>query len=102
MKYGLLERDLSYIKKGIEKFSEIEEVTLFGSRAMGNFKKASDVDLAIKGTKVTRTTVIRLSGVLNEEYPIPFFFDIIDYEKTSNIKLKEHIDKYGISLYKRT
>jgi predicted nucleotidyltransferase len=88
MKYGLLERDLSYIKKGIEKFSEIEEVTLFGSRAMGNFKKASDVDLAIKGTKVTRTTVIRLSGILNEEYPIPFFFDIIDYEKTSNIKLK--------------
>jgi predicted nucleotidyltransferase len=102
MKYGLLERDLSYIKKGIDNFPEIEEVILFGSRAMGNFKKASDIDLAIKGIKVTRTTVIRLSGLLNEEYPIPFFFDIVHYEKIGNIKLKEHIDKYGISLYKRS
>ena len=52
MKYGLLERDLSYIKKGIEKFSEIEEVTLFGSRAMGNFKKASDV-IGVNFDKIT-------------------------------------------------
>ena len=101
MKFGLLERDLSYIKKGIEKFPEIEEVILFGSRAMGNFKKASDIDLAIKGKKVTREIIIRLSGLLNEEYPIPFFFDVIHYEKINNIKLKEHIDNYGINIFKK-
>ena len=68
---------------------------------MGNFKKASDIDLAIKGKKVTREIIIRLSGLLNEEYPIPFFFDVIHYEKINNIKLKEHIDNYGINIFKK-
>jgi predicted nucleotidyltransferase len=101
MKYGLLDRDFFYIKKGINNFPEIESVILFGSRAMGNFKKASDIDLAVKGKNVTRTTIIRLSGLLNDEYPIPFFFDIVYYDKIENIKLKEHIDIFGKVIYKK-
>ena len=52
--YGLLERDLQYIMEAVRKYSEIEEVILFGSRAMGNYKEGSDVDLALVGEKVDR------------------------------------------------
>ena len=58
--YGLLERDLKYILEAVRKYPEIEKVIIFGSRAMGNYKPGSDIDIALKGQNVNRTTVIRL------------------------------------------
>ena len=46
---GLLDRDIKYIRKALEKYDEIEKAVIFGSRAMGNYKKGSDVDIAIDG-----------------------------------------------------
>jgi len=97
--YGLLERDLKYIIEAVSKYPEIEEVIIFGSRAMGNYKKGSDVDLALKGEKVERKTVRRLSDDLNEEYPLPYFFDVVNYNDISNEELKEHIDNKGKRIY---
>ncbi|WP_347489241.1 nucleotidyltransferase domain-containing protein [Desulfoscipio sp. XC116] len=99
--YGLLERDLNYIMDAVKKYSEIEETILFGSRAMGNYKKGSDVDLALVGEKVDRKTVRRLSDDLNEEYPLPYFFDIVNCNDIMNEELKKHIDSVGKSIYKR-
>ena len=99
--YGLLDRDLKYILEATHKYPEIEEVILFGSRAMGNYKKGSDVDLAIIGESVDRKTIRRLSDDLNEEYPLPYFFDVISYKDISNQELVKHIDNVGISIYTR-
>lgn len=95
MKFGLIKKDFEYINKAINKFIDIEKVVLFGSRAMGNYKNASDVDLAIIGKDINRQTVIKLSGLLNEELPLPYYFDIIDYTHLTDMNLKEHIDKEG-------
>ncbi|WP_204226487.1 nucleotidyltransferase domain-containing protein [Clostridium botulinum] len=51
--FGLLERDIKYINEVLDKFEEIEKAIIFGSRAMGNYKKGSDVDIAIIGKNVT-------------------------------------------------
>lgn len=98
---GLLERDLKFIEEAANKYSEIEEIIIFGSRAMGNYKKGSDVDLALKGPNVNRKTVIRLSDDLNEEYPLPYFFDVVNYNDISNQELKQHIDHVGKTIYKK-
>lgn len=98
---GLLERDLKYILKAASHYSEIEEIIIFGSRAMGNYKKGSDVDIALKGQNVNRTTVSRLSDDLNEEYPLPYFFDLVNYHEISNEELIKHIDNVGKIIYKR-
>ncbi|HBG00524.1 MAG TPA: DNA polymerase III subunit beta [Firmicutes bacterium] len=90
--YGLLDRDLYWIRKAVSNYPEITELLVFGSRAMGNYKKGSDVDLAIKGYQIDRRTVNRLSDDLNEEYPLPYFFDVVHYESISNEELKRHID----------
>lgn len=99
--YGLLERDLKYIVEAVSKYTEIEEIILFGSRAMENYKKGSDVDIALLGNDVSRNTVRGLSDDLNEEYPLPYFFDIINYNEISNKDLKEHIDSVGKTIYRR-
>lgn len=98
--YGLLDRDLKYIKEAVKRYPEIDEVIIFGSRAMGNYKKGSDVDIALKGQAVNRKTAIRLADDLNEKYPLPYFFDVINYNDISNEELKKHIDIVGKTIFK--
>jgi len=97
--FGLLKRDMDNIITCISKLKEIEKVVVFGSRAMGNYKKGSDVDLAVMGQKVNRKTIIKLSEDLNEVYPLPYFFDILDYKEIYNKDLKNHIDIEGREIY---
>ena len=99
--HGLLDRDLKFILEAISKYPEIEEVIIFGSRAMGNYKKGSDIDLALKGEKVTRKVVRRLSDDLEEEYPLPYFFDIVSYNDISDEEFKHHIDNVGNSIWEK-
>lgn len=99
--YGLLDRDLKYILEAVRKYIEIEEVIIFGSRAMGNYKKGSDIDLALVGENVDRKIVRSLSDELNEEYPLPYFFDVVNYKDISNDELIKHIDNVGKSIYVR-
>ena len=99
--YGLLERDLKFILEAISGYSEIEEVIIFGSRAMGNYKKGSDIDLALKGEKVDQRVVRRLSDELEEEYPLPYFFDIVNYNEIEDKEFKYHIDSVGKIIWKK-
>lgn len=99
MKYGLIERDFICINEAIREFPEITEVILFGSRAKGNYKIGSDVDLAIKGDLVTYEITARFADCLNEEKPLPYSFDVVHYEAIAEPKLKEHIDRVGIKIY---
>ena len=99
--HGLLDRDLKFILEAISKYPEIEEVIIFGSRAVGNYKKGSDIDLALKGEKVTRKVVQRLSDDLEEEYPLPYFFDIVSYNDISDEEFKHHIDNVGNSIWEK-
>ncbi|WP_367026739.1 nucleotidyltransferase domain-containing protein [Methylococcus sp. ANG] len=101
MPYGLRDSDLALIVDAIEAFPEIERVLLFGSRAEGNFKTGSDVDLAIQGKAVGHESAVRLAGVLNEEKPLPYYFDVLDYAAITEPGLLEHIDRVGIVIYER-
>jgi len=101
MRYGLSEKQLSEITGIISEFDQIEEAVLFGSRAIGTFKEASDVDIAIKGKKVTAGLAAKLKFMFEEDTYLPFFFDFIAYPAITNEKLKEHIDKKGAVLYRK-
>jgi predicted nucleotidyltransferase len=101
MKFGLKQRDIDNITFALKKYPEIEEAIIFGSRAMGNYKNGSDIDLAVKGKNITHRTLASLNSILEEELPIPFFFDIVDYGKISSEKLIEHIDRVGLVFYRK-
>uniref|UniRef100_C6E103 DNA polymerase beta domain protein region n=1 Tax=Geobacter sp. (strain M21) TaxID=443144 RepID=C6E103_GEOSM len=101
MPYGLLERDLEHILAAVKSLPEISQLVLFGSRAKGNFKTGSDVDLAIKGAAVSYETALKLAEILNEEKPLPYFFDVVHYEGVSEPGLIEHIDRVGVVLYSK-
>ena len=98
---GLTDKDLIYIVDGIKKYSEIDKAIIFGSRALGNFKKGSDIDLTICGAEITKDILNELYDYLNVVCPLPYFFDLSHCESITNDNLKKHIDEYGKLIYKK-
>lgn len=98
MKFGLSEKEIALMFGVFHRFPQIKKIVIFGSRAMGNFKKGSDVDLAVMG-KGNEEPASSVSRILNEETPLPYRFDIVHYETASSKELKQHIDEHGIPFY---
>jgi predicted nucleotidyltransferase len=101
MRFGLTREDLDYLCKAFSAIPEIEEVVIFGSRAMNTHRRGSDVDLAIKGKMLDPATVAHLRFILEEELPLPYFFDVVDYSTIRNTNLKAHIDRHGEIVYRK-
>ena len=99
--HGIAEFSLSELIRTVDDIPEIERVVLFGSRAMGNAKTGSDIDLAIYGHNVTRDTRSRLATELNEYRRIPYYVDVVVYADIDHDGLKRHIDEHGRELYRR-
>ncbi len=98
MRHGLTEEDLATIRRVVRQFPAVEQVLLFGSRAKGNYKPGSDVDLAIKGPNIDYETSARLAEMLNEETLLPYFFDVVHYDSLAEPRLVQHIDRVGVPL----
>ena len=95
---GLSQKELEILKEVFKKFDNINEVILFGSRALGKHRPSSDIDLAIKGN-VDINTLSKLKYILEEETTLPYFFDIVIYDNLENQELKKHIDEFGKIIY---
>jgi predicted nucleotidyltransferase len=96
--FGLKSTDLECIAGILKRYPEIDQAIIFGSRAMNRERKGSDVDIAVKG-KELGSIVPRLAGELNDESPLPYHFDIVDYDLIDNENLKDHIDRVGILIH---
>jgi uncharacterized protein len=77
--FGLNESELHYILSVLSRFKEIQTAKIFGSRAKGNFKPGSDIDLALFGAKVTDAIVTQVHGLLESEGPLPYFIDVLHF-----------------------
>lgn len=93
MKYGLSKISYEVIKQIVQKYPQYQ-FKLFGSRAKGNYKKNSDIDIAILGN-LTNQEKIQL---LNEFdlLAIPYMVDVVFYQDLTKKELIDAIDKEGI------
>jgi len=99
--FGLKPGDLQMICLALEKEPKIEQALIFGSRAKGNYKPGSDVDIALKGKNLTTQILTTISFYLNEETPLPYHFDVINYHTIQEPALVTHIDRVGIVCYNK-
>lgn len=92
MNHGLSERQLRTIKAILSQYAdEITRADLFGSRAMGNYRANSDIDLVLRGN-IREESVDRL-WTLFQESSLPVSVDVRSYELTTYPPLRTHIDK---------
>jgi len=76
---------------------EVEEVIIFGSRALNTNKNGSDLDLALKGQSVDLNTVLSIKEKLDDKDFI-YKTDLVIYSEIQNQDLKKHIDRHGKKL----
>lgn len=72
----------------------IRQVILFGSRARGNYRRSSDIDLAVSGGDF-----LRFSLEVEEETSTPLKYDVINLNQRISRELQESIQREGIVLY---
>ncbi len=100
MKFGLQSETVEMIKAVFQRHKEIEKVKIFGSRAMGNYRNNSDIDLVVWG-KSTEKLMAKLKNEL-DELPLPYQFDIKSYDEITHLPLRQHIDNYALDFYIKT
>ena len=98
--FGLKEEIVQKIKEIFAQFEEVEEVIVYGSRAMGNFRNGSDLDLTIKGQKMNVGIVNKISIKIDDLY-LPYLFDISVYHQITNLELIDHIERVGKVFYEK-
>lgn len=92
---GISEKVINEIISLAQK-NNIEKVILFGSRARGDYHRASDIDLAVSGGNVTEFSldVEELTSTL-------LTYDVVDMDKKLQAKFRESIEKEGKTLYEK-
>ena len=79
----------------------ISKVLLFGSRAMGNFKPSSDIDLAVVGKELDFKEILSLRARLGL-LKISLKTDLVVYNNLPpDHPLRKHIDRVGIVIWER-
>jgi predicted nucleotidyltransferase len=97
MRFGLTERERELIQGVFAQHPEILEAKIYGSRAKGNYRPNSDIDLVLYG-KLSHALVATISGEL-DELPLPYLFDVQAFDLITLPALCEHIERVGQTIY---
>lgn len=94
-KTGIKEVVVEEIEGLAQKYG-VKKVILFGSRARGDFGRASDIDLAVQGGDICRFALD-----VEEETSTPLRYDVVDLDGNVQEDLMENIKAEGVVLYEK-
>ncbi|MBN8285014.1 nucleotidyltransferase domain-containing protein [Zoogloea sp.] len=100
MEFGLPDGTCSTVRQILASYPQIEKAVLYGSRAKGNYKAGSDIDLTLFGTALNHTLLMSISTAL-EESDIPYTVDLSLFDQIETPTLREHIERVGQVFYER-
>lgn len=101
MQYGLSDHALEKIREVFVCYPQVEEAVLYGSRARGDYKHGSDIDLALRGGKeLTHTLLSRIANDL-DDLLLPYTIDLSIFKKIRNADMVEQIERVSVILYKK-
>lgn len=97
MKFGLSQETLDKIKFVLSHYKNIEQVKIYGSRAKGNYREGSDIDLVLFSKNLSLQDLNKIRNDL-DDLNLPYTFDICHYEEIQNVDLQDHIDRVAIEI----
>ena len=100
MKHGLPDGAIAEIQAVLAQFPEVERAVLYGSRAKGNHRPGSDIDLTLIGTGLTSKILGQIQGELEDGY-LPYSFDVSLLNQITQPDLIEHIRRVGVVFYEK-
>ena len=99
--FGLDTDTIRNIKDCLAKIPQIQKVLLYGSRAKGNYKNGSDIDLILIGKNLNPDdSIYPLKEELNKLY-LPYTFDISILSKLDKLEFINRILRVGKTFYQK-
>jgi predicted nucleotidyltransferase len=100
MKYGLPDTAIEKINAVFASFPAVERVVLYGSRAKGNYKPGSDIDLTMYGTALNTALCGDIADKL-DELLLPYMIDLSVFAELKHPDLEAHIGRVGVVFYEQ-
>lgn len=99
--FGLKSHTIQAIRKVFLEYPDLKKAVLYGSRAKGNYRPGSDIDLTLDGEGLDLGMLHKIENDL-DELMLPYKIDISLLRHIKNSELIQHIERVGIVFYERT
>ena len=100
MNHGLTSETVDRIRSVLARFPEVEKAVLYGSRAKGNYKRGSDIDLTLFGSGLNASILAQIGSAL-DDLLLPHKIDVSIFAKISHSDLIDHIRRVGLVFYEK-
>lgn len=94
--FGLPQAACDRIVTVLRDYPEIDRATIFGSRAKGNYRPGSDIDLCLDAPALSMRRRLELENRL-DDLLLPWKIDLLVREEIDNQALLDHIERVGIA-----
>ena len=98
--FGLTDIHINLIQSVFKNHGGIVKAILYGSRAKGNYRNGSDIDLTLVGADLDLSTLLKIENELDDLF-LPHKIDLSIFHKIENTDLVEHINRVGIIFYEK-
>jgi predicted nucleotidyltransferase len=100
IQFGLIQKDIDIINDVLSSYKGIDSDFIYGSKAKGNFKVGSDIDLTIIENSLTFKEFLEIENAF-DDLLLTYKIDLSLKRKISNVDLLLHIDRVGKLFNKR-
>ena len=98
--YGLKETTIDSIQGVFGKYPQVEKAILYGSRAKGNYRNGSDIDLTLIGSALDLSLLFKIESAL-DHLLLPYKIDLSALHQIENQELLDHIGRVGVVFYEK-
>lgn len=96
--YGLPADAVEKLVRVFNQWPQIDEVLLYGSRAKGNYRPGSDIDLTIKGAALDLTMLLAIENQI-DDLLLPWTVDLFLMQRIDDPSRVEHVERVGMPFY---
>jgi predicted nucleotidyltransferase len=98
--FGLPATALSGLRGVFSNHPSIQSVTLYGSRAKGNYRPNSDIDLMLNAPDMSWSE-FNIVGQEIDDLLLPWKVDLALFHHIENQDLLSHVERVGVIFYQR-
>ena len=101
LRFGLKETTIQKIGNVLSHYPQVEKAILYGSRAKGNYKNGSDIDLTLRGgADLTLNILYKIMEEI-DDLLLPYTIDLSIFNNIGDPDMIEHIQRVGVTFYEK-
>ncbi len=100
LRFGLKEITIEKICGVFAKYPQVDKAVIYGSRAKGNYKNGSDIDLTLHGDDLTMDILYKMLEEI-DDLLLPYTIDLSIFHNLSDPDFIDHIQRVGLTFYEK-